>query len=105
MEQKILECRILPDNKYKKKMSSKRCKIFPTFCKMYRNIFLWTLDVEKLRTIILNMAKILERSMKEKKLLMCRWQSCPEWFESDICVSMRTQKSALLWNVQYEKFS
>ena len=62
----------------KKKMSSKRCKIFPTFCKMYRNIFLWTLDVEKLRTIILNMAKILERSMKEKKLLMCRWQSCPE---------------------------
>ena len=60
-------------NTKKKKMSCKRCKIFPTFCKIFRNISLWTLDVEKLRTMILNMAKILERSMKEKKILMCRW--------------------------------
>ena len=38
-------------------MSAKLCKMFPTFCKIFLKQFLWTLDVETFRTVMLNIAK------------------------------------------------
>ena len=37
-------------------MSAKLCKLFPHFCKIFLEQFVWTLDVEKFRTIMPNIA-------------------------------------------------
>ena len=39
-------------------MSKKICKLFSNGCKIFRKKYFWTLVVENLRTLILNMAKI-----------------------------------------------
>ena len=41
-----------------KKMSSEVYSFSPNFCKMFIENFFWMVDVEKLRTIILNMARV-----------------------------------------------
>ena len=38
-------------------MRAKLFKNFPNFCEMLLKQFVWTLDVEKFRTIMLNIAK------------------------------------------------
>ena len=38
-------------------MSAKLCKIFRNFCKIFLEQFVWTLDVEKFKTTMLNIAK------------------------------------------------
>ena len=40
-----------------RKMNAKLCKFFPKFCKIFLERFVWTLDVGKFRTIMLNIAK------------------------------------------------
>ena len=39
-------------------MSSEVYSFSPNFCKMFIENFFWMVDVEKLRTIILNMARV-----------------------------------------------
>ena len=50
-------------------MSAKLCKIFPNFCKIFLKQFVWTLDVEKFRTIMLNIAKTDILLVKRKPLM------------------------------------
>ena len=38
-------------------MSAKLGKNFPNFCRIFVKQFVWTLDVEKFRTTMLNLAK------------------------------------------------
>ena len=38
-------------------MSAKLGKNFPNFCRIFVKQFVWTLDVEKFRTIMLNIVK------------------------------------------------
>ena len=42
-----------------RKMSAKLFKTFPNFCEILLKQLVWTLDVEKLRTIIVNITHIL----------------------------------------------
>ena len=51
--QNVLDCQITSI----RKMSAKLGKNFPKFCRIFVKQFLWTLDVEKFRTIMLNIAK------------------------------------------------
>lgn len=43
-----------------RKMRAKLCKAFSTFCKLFLKQFVWMLDVEKCRTVMLNIAKTLK---------------------------------------------
>ena len=49
----VLNCQITS----LRKMSAKLSKFFPNFCKIILEQFVWMLDVEKFRTIMLNIAK------------------------------------------------
>ena len=40
-----------------RKMSAKLCNFFPNFCKTFLEQFVWTLDVEKFKTMMLNITK------------------------------------------------
>ena len=40
-----------------RKMSAKLCNFFPNFCKIFLEQFVWTLDVEKFKTMMLNITK------------------------------------------------
>ena len=40
-----------------REMSTKLCNFFPKFCKIFLERFVWTLDVGKFRTIMVNIAK------------------------------------------------
>ena len=40
-----------------RKVSAKLFKTFPNFCEIFQKQLLWTLDVEKFRTIMVNIAK------------------------------------------------
>ena len=40
-----------------RKMSAKLCKMFPNVCKVFLKQVFWTLDVEKFKTIMLNIPK------------------------------------------------
>ena len=51
--QNVLNCQITSI----RKLNAKLCKIFPNFCKIILKQFVWTLDVEKFRTTMLNIAK------------------------------------------------
>ena len=51
--QNVLNCQITSI----RKMRAEICKIFPNFCKIFLKQFVWTLGVEKFRTIMLNIAK------------------------------------------------
>ena len=50
----VLNCQITS----KSKMSAKLFKIFPDFCEILLKQFVWTSDVEKFRTKMVNLAKI-----------------------------------------------
>ena len=49
----VLNCQITSI----RQMSAKLSKFFPNFCKIFLELFVWTLDVERFRTIMLNIAK------------------------------------------------
>ena len=49
----VLNCQITSI----RKVSAKLSKFFPLFCKIFLEQFVWTLDVEKFRTIMFNIAK------------------------------------------------
>ena len=49
-------------------MSAKLFKIFPNFCKILLKQFVWTLDVEKFRTKIVNIAKAHILLVKKRNL-------------------------------------
>ena len=49
----VLNCQITS----MRKISKKLWKCFPNFCKIFLEQFVWTLDVEKFRTIMLKIAK------------------------------------------------
>ena len=51
--QNVLNCQITSI----RKMSAKLGKNFPNFCKIFVKRFVWMLNVEKFRTIMLNIAK------------------------------------------------
>ena len=51
------------------KMSAKLFTIFPNFCEIVLKQLVWTLDVEKFRTIMVNMAKTHILLVKEKPLM------------------------------------
>ena len=51
--QNVLNCQITSI----RKMSAKLFKIFPNFCEILLKQFVWTLDVEKFRTKMVNIAK------------------------------------------------
>ena len=50
-------------------MSVKLGKNFPNFCRIFVKQFVWTLDVEKFRTIILNIVKAHVILVKKKPLM------------------------------------
>ena len=52
-----------------RKMSAKLGKNFPNFCRIFVKEFFWTLDVEKFRTIMLNIAKTHILLVKKKPLM------------------------------------
>ena len=49
----VLNCQITSI----RKMSAERFQIFPNFCEILLKQFVWTLDVETFRTIMLNIAE------------------------------------------------
>ena len=51
--QNVLNCQVTGI----RKMSAKLLKIFPNFCEILLKQFVWTLDVEKFRTKMVNIAK------------------------------------------------
>ena len=50
-------------------MSAKLCKNFPNFYRIFVKQFVWMLDVEKFRTIMLNIAKTHILLVKKKPLI------------------------------------
>ena len=51
-------------------MSAKLGKNFPNFCRIFEKQFVWTLAVEKFRTIMLNIAKT-HIILVQKRNLFC----------------------------------
>ena len=51
------------------KMSAKLFTIFPNFCEIVLKQLVWTLDVEKFRTIMVNMEKTHILLVKKKPLM------------------------------------
>ena len=49
----VLNCQITSI----RKVSAKLCNFFPNFCKVFLEQFVWTLDVEKFKIMMLNITK------------------------------------------------
>ena len=63
--QNVLSCQMTSI----RKMNAKLFKIFPNFCEILLQQFVWTLDVEKLRTNMVNIAKTHITLVKKKPLM------------------------------------
>ena len=62
--QNVLNCQITSI----RKMSAKLFKHFPNFCEILLKQFAWTLDVEKFRVKMVNIAKTLTLLVKKRNL-------------------------------------
>ena len=67
-------------------MSAKLCKTFPNICKIFLKQFVWTLDVKKFKTIMLNIAKTHILLVKKETSNVFSSSIVRNRLKSDICI-------------------